>query len=501
MKSRLPRSVYNWLSIAGATLASITFFMIVFLFSISFFLDRGGTYLGLVIYIILPAFLILGLVLIPIGMWREHIKTKKGIDENKRLPYIDLNDVRHRNAFFIFIAGTSVFLLASAIGSYEAFEYTESNEFCGQVCHTVMNPEFVAYQNSAHAKVRCVDCHVGSGADWFVRSKLSGLYQVYAVAVNNYPRPIPTPIANLRPAQETCEQCHWPEKFYQRKLEVQNHYLADEENTHWQIHMKMKVASESSAKGLSEGIHWHINPEVRIEYVSTDSTNQEIPWVKYTNERTKIAVTYNDEDNPIDEEFLSTATIHTMDCIDCHNRPSHIYQPPAFFLDEAIASGRIPKELPEIKYVSIGLCEEEFNTMEEALQAIDSTITEFYNDNYPEIIESNSELVQQAISGFQNEYSKNIFPEMKVRWSAYPNNIGHVEFNGCFRCHTDTHISETERVISKDCNLCHYISAQGTPPNLQTAAFGEKLEFKHPEDIDEAWKDGICIDCHTGLAP
>ncbi len=501
MKFKLPKSVYNWISIVGATIALIAFFMIIFLFSISFFLDRGGTYLGLVIYIILPSFLVIGLILIPIGMLRERSRKKDLKDSSKRLPYIDLNDVRHRNAFFIFLVGTSIFLLLSAIGSYEAFEYSESTEFCGQVCHTVMNPEFTAYKNSPHAKVRCVDCHVGSGADWFVRSKLSGLYQVYAVAVNNYPRPIPTPIANLRPAQETCEQCHWPQKFYPRKLLVHKHYLADEENTEWQIHMAMKVAAQTSAEGLSEGIHWHINPEVKIEYVSSDETNQEIAWVRYTNERTKLSVTYIDEENPIDEEALSTSKIRTMDCIDCHNRPSHIYQSPAFFIDEAMAAGRIPSSLPGIKSIAVELCDEEYSTIDEAMKTIDSTITKYYDENYPELVETSSPLIEEAIIGFQNEFSKNIFPEMKVRWDAYPNNIGHVEFQGCFRCHTDTHTSTSNRIISKDCNLCHSIYAQGSPATLQTASFYESLEFEHPVDIDEVWKDSFCTDCHTGLAP
>ena len=502
MKIKLPDSSYNWLSIVGATIAVISLFMITFLFTISFFFNQGGSYLGLVIYIILPSFLVLGLILIPIGMLRFHFKNKgREKSEKNELPIVDLNDVKHRNAFFIFVIGSVFFLFISAVGSYEAFHYTESTEFCGELCHVVMKPEYTAYQNSPHAKVRCVECHVGSGADWYVRSKMSGLYQVYAVTVNNYPKPIPTPITNLRPARETCEECHWPQKFYPRKIQVQRHYLADEQNTEWDIHMNMKIAAQMSAQGLMEGIHWHINPNVKIEYIASDSASQEIPWVRYTNTENNEVIVYNNSENALDEIMLATADIKTMDCIDCHNRPSHVYQPPAFFIDEALAAGVMPKELPELKIVSLELCDAEYSTTDAAFNAIDSTLTEYYNANYPEIVEIDPELVKTAVAGLQDVFSKNIFPEMKVRWDAYPNNIGHVEFPGCFRCHTDTHEADNGHVISKNCNLCHEIMAQGNPENLVAAEFGQALEFTHPVDIDEAWKESFCTDCHTGLAP
>jgi len=498
MKLKLPSSAYNWISLSGVVISLISLFMIIFLFAISYFLDRGGSYLGLVIYIILPAFLVGGLMLIPIGMLKNFNK-KKDIERN--LPYIDLNQIAHRNAFMIFMTGTIIFLFISALGSYEAFHYTESTEFCGTLCHSVMQPEYIAYQNSSHARVRCVECHVGEGADWYVKSKMSGLYQVYAVIADVYPKPIETPISNLRPARETCEECHWPQKFYSRKMRLEKHFLPDEENTEWDISLMMKIGSSHSGKGLEEGIHWHINPDVQIEFASLDDKEQEIPWVKYTNKKTGEEKIYVDENLNFSNDMLDTLSIRKMDCIHCHNRPSHVYNPPAFFVNNAMSSDNIPKELPEIKSLSMEICDEEFNSTDSAMSYIEITITEFYKDNYPEIMDTNSSMVNKAIIGLQEEYKKNLFPEMKVRWDAYPNNIGHLEFNGCFRCHSDTHISDDGDSISKDCNLCHSISAQGPPNNLMMADFNESLEFKHPEDIDEAWKEGVCIDCHTGLNP
>ena len=502
MKIKLPDSSYNWTTLIGATIALISLFMIVFLFSISFFFDQGGSYLGLIIYIVLPSFMIVGLILIPIGMYITSRRSKLIEGKPDRLlPIFDLNNLKHRNAFMIFSIGTVIFLFLSAVGSYEAFHYSESNEFCGTVCHSVMKPEFIAYQQSSHARVGCVDCHVGSGADWFVKAKLSGLYQVYAVLADVYPKPIETPIKNLRPAQETCEQCHWPEKFYSKKLKVQRHYISDEENTEWDISMVMKLGPDLSAMGLTEGIHWHINPNVKVEYAATDEKRQIIPWVRYTNLETGEIKIYESEEEPLEEGQLDTLEIRTMDCMDCHNRPSHQYLPPAFFIDDAITAGEIPREVPEIKSVAMTILAEEFASTDSALNYIEQEVITYYRDDYPEFYEENKNLVQKAIEGIQKEFNKNIFPEMRVRWDKYPNQIGHVEFDGCFRCHFDTHANKEGEYIARDCNQCHEINMQGNPENLQMASSHEPLEFKHPVDIEEAWKEMKCIECHTGLNP
>lgn len=500
MKYKLPRTFYNWISLMGVTIALISLFMIIFLFVVStFFAPQEYTYLGLVIYILLPGFLILGLILIPIGMFIQSKRKRK--PQEKKWPEINLNDTRQRNAFLIFGIGTAVFLLLSAVGSYEAFHYTESVEFCGETCHEVMHPEFTAYNTSPHARVKCVDCHVGTGADWYVRSKLSGLYQVYSVLFDKYPKPIPTPIENLRPARETCEQCHWPQKFYARKLRYDKHYLSDENNTEWDIGLTMKIGSKHSALGLEEGIHWHINPDVRVEYASLDHELQEIVWIKYSNLKTGEEHIYTESGEPIEEAQLDTLVTQVMDCMDCHNRPSHSYKPPAFFVDNAITAGSIPKTLPEIKSVTMDISGEEYSTMDSAMLNIENEMNSFYEENYPELYDTNRQLIEQGIAGFKAAYSENIFPDMKVRWSAYPNNIGHLEFDGCFRCHNDTHESQDGRTIAKDCQICHEINAQGNPDNLQVANVDSSLTFEHPVDIGGAWEEFLCTDCHTGLNP
>lgn len=499
-KLKLPQSFYNYTSYIGSLIAIMGLILFVFMFFISFFFAEGGSYQGLVLWIIIPGFIVFGLILIPVGMIfrTKKIKKTKSIPEME-WPTINLNEPRTRNAITIFGFGAIFFLLLSAVGSYEAFHYTESVEFCGLLCHQVMKPEYVAYHNSSHAKVACVECHVGAGAGWYARSKLSGLYQVYAVTTGIYPKPIPTPIQNLRPAQETCEECHWPEKFYSRQLVLNKHYLSDDENTEWDINLQMKTGPETSALGLENGIHWHINPDTKIEYIATDSTRQTIPWVKYTNLKTGEVKIFIDEETALSEEEIKNHEMRKMDCIDCHNRPSHNYRTPINFINSAITAGKISRELPGIKSLAMTILSNNFPTEDSAFSYIDSEVRSYYANSYEELVKEKPELITQAIKGIEEEFSKNIFPEMGVKWSAYPNNIGHLEFNGCFRCHNDKHTSDEGEHISRDCNLCHTIVAQGVPDTIQGGSIFNALAFVHPNDEYESWKEGLCSECHRDL--
>lgn len=496
---KLPSSIKNWVSYAGAALASFSLFIIVLLFIMTLVFDAGSSYLGIFIYIVLPVFLVIGLLMIPLGMLFHRRKVKKmaASEDLTEWPRIDFNDRAVRNAAMIFGVGSVIFVVLSAIGSYEAFHYTESVQFCGTVCHKVMEPEYVAYHQSSHERVKCVDCHVGSGADWYVKSKLSGLYQVYSVAFKKYPQPIATPVHSLRPARETCEQCHWPEKFYDRKMKMKKSYLGNEETTEWDIHMMMKTSATYNAQGLQEGIHWHINPDVKIEYINDPDDIQSIPWVKYTNLKTGESHIYTDDDSKgLD---FSKLPVKTMDCIDCHNRPSHNYQPPQNFIDDAITAGKISREIPDIKIAIMQILAQDFESKEIAFTEIENQLTEYYDLLYPDVLKEKKQLLDNAIAATQEGFSRNIFPYMKVKWNVYPNHLGHLETPGCYRCHNDKHKSSQGRVISRDCNLCHEIHGQGIPGQMEYSANFESLEFHHPEDIGDAWKTRICSDCHYTL--
>lgn len=498
---KLPSSIKNWISISGAVLAIFNLATIISLFILNWVFGFGGTYIGLFIYILLPAFMIAGLILIPIGMRINRTKARKAEEagEPKSWPVLNFNNEATRNAGIIFIFGTVFLLIISSIGSYEAFHYTESVEFCGKLCHKVMEPEYTTYHGSSHERVACVECHVGSGASWYVKSKMSGLYQVYSVLANKYPRPIPTPIANLRPAQETCEQCHWPAKFYDRKVKHLQSYLADETNTSYDVYLQMKTSSQMTSKGFEKGIHQHISPDVKIEYKTTADNRQVIPWVRYTNTTTGESYVFTDSENPLSQEKLDSLETRVMDCLDCHNRPSHNYNVPQNFVDKSISTGKIPNTLPGIKQIAMTVLYKEYGTKDSAFLAINDQVREYYQSTYPEIAQSRKAEIDQSVKEIQNGYANNIFPYMKADWRKYPNNIGHMEYDGCFRCHNDRHAADNGKVISKDCNLCHVIQAQGRPDSLQFSNSLEALEFRHPVDTDDAWKTESCSSCHSQL--
>lgn len=498
---KFPGSVYNKISIAGVIITLISVAFIAFLFAISILFRADGPYIGLFAYIVVPAFLVIGLLLIPVGMYFKirHDKKYQKPDTGKKLPYIDFNDKMHRKAAWVFLTTTIFFLILSSVGSYQAYHYTESVSFCGKLCHRVMEPEYSAYQNSPHARVACVECHVGEGASWYVKSKLSGLYQVYSVIFKKYPRPISTPITNLRPARETCEKCHWPQKFYGRKLSMQKNFLADENNTEWDYGLMMKIGPSISAMGLTEGIHWHINPNFRIEYIASTKDRESIPWVKMTNLKTNEVMIFQDQDNLLTKKALDTLLMRIMDCMDCHNRPSHTYKSPSTYVNNALITGEIPTDLPFIKFAAMKYLKENFTSRDVAMRFIEDSITAYYKNTLPDIFKNKKQPIGKAIAGIKNEFNKNNFPYMKVRYEAYPDHIGHLESDGCFRCHSDKHKANNGKIINKNCDLCHTIVIQGKANELQITSVVDKLLFKHPKDIGEDWKNYFCTECHRSL--
>jgi len=500
---KLPRFVHNWLTYVGATIAILALILFVFLFVLQTLTDAAkAPYAGLVIFVIVPTVFVFGLILIPIGMFFEWQRWKRTQTLSiPRFPIIDLNNPHHRNAMFIFVVGSLLLLFLSAFSSYKAYQETDSVAFCGTLCHSVMAPEHTTYLNSPHARVRCVDCHVGPGADWFVRSKMSGAYQVYAVLLNKYPRPIPVPIGHLRPAQETCEQCHWPERFFGAQQKKLIHFLPDEKNTRWEINLLIRTGGGSPESGLTEGIHWHMNISNRVEYIATDEKRQEIPWVRITNLKTGEVTEYMSTEKPLSEKEIAGANIRKMDCMDCHNRPTHIFHSPSYSVNLALGTGKIDSTLPFIKSTGVNLLAANYPSTDSALNAIENGVKKFYQDNYPKLTNDKEDAISRAIVELQNIYRNNFFPEMKVRWDIYPNNIGHLNFPGCYRCHDGLHKSADGKMITNECIACHTIIGQGKPQKMAFSMEPKGLVFQHPEDIGEVWQEMKCSDCHTGELP
>ncbi len=452
----------SWLSLLGAMVVTVSFPFLLGAILYDTFLHIDNPYIGGFIYMVLGPVFVGGLVLIFIGLFFARGK------EDVRL--FTLNYLRDRLAdesgynrirrlIFIGVFLTCVNLFVVGVLVYSGYHYMESNAFCGEVCHVPMTPEYTAYQNSSHSRVDCVECHIGSGASWFVKSKISGARQLYAVVANTFSRPIETPVHGLRPARDTCEQCHRPEKFHGDKLVIKDKYLEDEQNTHVQTVLLLKIGSAGDRSAGSHGIHWHVAPENEIIYKAADRQREIIlEVVRKTKNGEEIVYRSTEE-----EEQLATATDlqeRVMDCIDCHNRPSHIYLPAGQAIDGKILSGTIPIELPFIKQQAMKVVQVKYPSHEIAMDAIVTALNDFYRQQYPELLSSRSELVNKAIAGVQAAYRENVFPEMNIQWDTYQSNLGHANELGCFRCHDDEHETASGEVVSMDCDTCHTILAE-----------------------------------------
>ncbi|MBI1871316.1 MAG: NapC/NirT family cytochrome c [Chlamydiae bacterium] len=492
---------YNVITYVGVALAFFIFCIETLLYLADLFVSHKTLYLGLLTYLVLPPFLFLGLILIPMGALWKRRRILRGKDSREPHPFhLDFSRKTHRNAVLVFIICTSIFVIASMIGVYKSYHYTDSVEFCGKLCHSVMNPEYTTYQRSPHARVKCVECHIGSGAEWYVKSKFTGGYQVYSLFTEKYPKPIPTPVKNLRPARETCEQCHWPQHFFSPKEKVFHHFLGDESNTYWPIKMLMKVDSGPGAPGDIDqtGVHWHTNTDNDIEYIARDEKRQEIAWLKLTHQSTGEVKEYRSESNPLIFEKMKDVEIRKFDCIDCHNRPSHRFSTPVSAVNEALVTSRLHKEMPYIKREAVKVLSEDYESTDAALTSIHDKISNFYQTEYPDIWNKENDRVEASISEIQNIFRNTQFPEMKVRWDSHPDNIGHMEHQSCFRCHGNEDLKTKEgKTIDKNCSSCHQILSQG--PGSENKPMGKAKKFKHPVDLGIEPEEMDCVTCHSDL--
>ncbi|HEY5910360.1 MAG TPA: NapC/NirT family cytochrome c [Verrucomicrobiae bacterium] len=482
-----PSLLRNWLSLTGLVIVIGSFFSFFLLFLVDTMAHFSNPYIGILTYFVAPLFLMIGLLMTAVGAWRERRKLGQSAGLLPKM-VVDLSRPRDRRIMAIFICGSLVFLLFTAVATYHSYHFTESIQFCGQACHTVMKPELVTYQHGPHARVSCVECHIGPGATWFVKSKLSGTYQLYAVAFDKYPRPVPGTIKNLRPAQETCEQCHWPKKFVGNLERKYDYYLSDPTNTPFTVRMLMKVGGGDPTHGPVGGIHWHMNVGNKVQYYATDEKRQKIPWVRIIDSQGVVT----EFRKPGFTNAVPQDAIRTMDCMDCHNRPAHMYSTPNKAVNLAMFLGHISTNLPSIKSNAVFTLTSSYTNGTQALQGIATYLAARYPaDKYPK----EQGLVRTAIDSVQQIYTNNFFPEMKATWQEYPDNIGHKDWPGCFRCHDGEHKTpDGKRTIkANDCNACHAILAQGQGDDLKTLS-PDGQKFKHPGDE----VDGGCNDCHTG---
>jgi len=493
---RLWRNPLSLVGLAVAFVATIVGLPLMFADLMNAF---SNPYAGILIYLVLPGVAAAGLGLALAGMlWERRRQRLHPGEPSPSLPVLDLNDGRQRLALAAYAGLAAVALVLLSVTGYRAYDYSDSVRFCGLVCHKVMKPEYTAYQYSPHARVPCVACHVGPGAKWFVHAKLTGLYQVYATALRKYPRPIATPVHSLRPAQETCEQCHWPAKFFGARQQLFVHYLTDEKNTPWRIQTLVKIGGGGTATSAPSGIHAHMNIANDIFYAATDAKRQVIPYVKAVDRQGRVTE-YFSGDSKLTPERAARLPLRRMDCVDCHTRPSHVFNTPEQAVSQAFDAGLADASLPFLKREAMRLLAADYQTEAEAADKIAREIPEFYRKNYPAIYARKGTAVRQASAAIGELFKANVFPEMKADWRAHEDNLGHLTSAGCFRCHDGEHKSREGKVVTKDCNACHTIVAQG-PPELVAKARLHAQPFKHPVDLGLDVTQMKCDSCHNGTS-
>ncbi len=451
LSSFLPLLTSNWISSLGALVTTTAFIGMAVSFVLISVGAWGGPYAGLVVFLVLPGIFVGGLAVIPLGLFLYRKTLKDRILARKEAPVNILKTVG---------VLTVVNLVVLSLAGFQGLHYMDSVEFCGTLCHTVMRPQYEAFLSSPHARVPCVECHIGPGASWFVKSKLSGLRQVFAVLFDTYRKPIPTPVENLRPARETCEQCHWPEKFQGERLVVKRVFLPDREATPFTNLLLMKTGG-LRRDGTPVGIHWHVYHKIRVSYVATDRKRERIPWVRMEDGKGEVRIFTAPGADPM---HPPEGESRIMDCVDCHNQPSHVFHDPADEIDRSIGIGRISRKLPFIKKTALEALRKPW-TRKNYAEGIKKTLEHFYTRKEP-IPASAIPLLEGAARELARIWKRNIYPEMGITWGTYRSRTDH---RGCNRCHDGKHRDSRGRAIPNNCETCHILLYQGrgTPSLLE----------------------------------
>ncbi len=493
---RMPASWTGPIVLAGVAIVLLGSLLLVTFGLFSLVSPTSNPYLDLFGYLVIPGLIIVGLLVAAVGValrrWR--IRRLDPTARLHRLPRVDLNDPRQRRSAVYLGGFVALMVPVVLVSSYHGYQFTDSVSFCTQPCHRVMAPEATTYPFSAHARVRCAECHIGSGASWFIKAKVSGVRQVVAVLRDTYPRPIPPAIQHLRPAAETCEQCHWPRKFYGAQLRERVHFAEDEANSRRDIQMLVKTGGGDEMTGRVEGIHMHMLLSGSMEYVATDASLQTIPWVKWTRPNGEERV-YRADGEPATAPPPVGERRH-LDCMDCHNRPAHKFPPPAVAVDLYLARGRLDVSLPYIKREAVRTLVAEYPDLTTARREIAAHFTDFYRRRYPAVWAAKGRHIEVAIERVQEIYGYTVFPGMRVDWRTYPDNIGHLYAPGCFRCHDGRHRDRFGDPIRRECTLCHDFLS---PVRHEAGRLLiRKGAFVHPFELTGIHATVMCHRCHTG---
>ncbi len=423
---RLPVFWDNWIAASGSMLALVAVFLMALMFLLYLYNTLAGhesnPYVDLIGFMVLPAFLLVGIAMIVAGNLVRRSREKR---EGQRHDFDLSGDVLVRRALILSV-GVFVVLVGVGLFSYEAYHYTDSDQFCSTVCHEVMAPEATAHADSPHANVHCVDCHIGPGASWFVRAKLSGMRQVYAVLTDDFNRPIPTPVENLRPARETCEVCHWPERFHGSRLVAHPRFASDQENTAQTTALVLHVGGPDAprAKAAASGIHWHVDPGNLIRYRHLDAERQEIVEVVLTTDEGEVRYQLDADADADAGEW------RTMDCLDCHNRPTHIYHLPHRALDLAMAAGDVDAGIPWIRREGERVLRET-QPSDDTTGDLAAALRAIYAEDHPDDLAALEASLAPTVAVLAGILERNVWPQMNIEWGPTPATCPLQRARGC----------------------------------------------------------------------
>jgi nitrate/TMAO reductase-like tetraheme cytochrome c subunit len=442
---------HNSISLIGVGLTTASALTLIGFWVVDVF-GHGGSanpYVGIVFDLCLPALFVLGLILIPIGMWIRRRRLKATGQLPSTYPQVDFANPVIRSSLNFVVLTTFINFVIVGTASFRGVAQMDKPSFCGQSCH-VMAPEWSAYHVSSHANVACTECHIASGMSGYVSAKLNGARQLVHVALGHYPRPI-MPEGKVPPAESTCLHCHNPGKYIGDKLVMKTSFGDDENNSVTHSLVLVHVGGRDLS-GRVNGIHGaHLG---HIEFIATDNTNQTIPWVAKINDDGS-AIEYVSSES----KMVEGGQKRVMNCIDCHNRAAHSFDTPQNAVNTAMARGRLSPSLPFLHKEGLALIKAEYASQADAESKITAGLEDFYRTQYPNAWSQQRSQIDDAAKTLSRIYGENVFPFMKVTWGTHPNNIGHNDYPGCFRCHDGSHNTKDGKSIDNDCATCHNLVA------------------------------------------
>ena len=494
MSKRILGLLLNPVSLIGCVLAVIGFGASFFALIVDLFRGSSSPYQGLLTFVLFPSVFISGLFLASAGAWLEARRRRRLERESREWqPRLDPGSRRHRRILFGIAGFAVVAVLASLVGAYHAFEFTEATEFCGELCHTPMEPQYTAYLHSPHASVGCTSCHVGPGIHGFLEAKLAGMRQLAQMVGSTYPRPI---VANERKVEitsEACERCHWREHLWAPRFDGYNRFGYDLRTSKRSFHVLTNPSG--SRRYVQSPAHWHAQDE-SITFRPADPKKQNIPWVKVVR-RDGTSVVYEDAEAVAKGGASGLLPEERMECIDCHSRPAHQFPTPDESVDRALSAGRIDPSLPSIKKAAVAALAKSYPEGP-AADGIRAEIERFYQSSFGGEVLARRQTLDAAIREVIAIHARSSFPEMRVDWTTHPDHSGHRESPGCFRCHGGKHVSSDGKTLASDCSLCHsfYALAPDSRNLIEMPADASSL---HPF-TRKSHAHVTCWTCHSGAA-